>query len=182
MTADNQGTLITGRHLGGIQFAVVIEESHEDKAVITEHPVEQGAKINDHAYMEPAKLTIRAGHSDTLGEGASREIYEKLLELMRKREPFDIVTGKRLYQNMLVEAVSMTTDLTTENALLVTADCREVIIVKVETAEVPERKKQKSPARTGKTASKGQKQAKAADASKQQPAKRKSMLKAALSS
>lgn len=178
MTADSQGTLITGRHLGGIQFAIVIEEVHEDKAVITEHPVEQGAKINDHAYMEPAKLTIKAGHSDTEGAGASREIYEKLLELMRKREPFDIVTGKRLYQNMLIEAVSITTDLTTENALLVAADCREVIIVKVETAEVPERKAQKNPARTGKTASKGQKQAKAADASKQ-PAKRKSMLKGA---
>lgn len=173
MSADS-GTVITGRNLGGIQFAVVIEESHEDKAVITEHPVEQGAKINDHAYMEPAKVSIRAGHSDTKGPGASREIYEKLLDLMRKREPFEIVTGKRLYKNMLVEAVSMTTDAVTENALEVTADCREVIIVSVETAEVPPRKQQKSPARTGQTASKGQKQARTT-----QP-KRQSILDAAL--
>lgn len=40
MSADT-GTVITGRHLGGIQFAIVIEEQHEDKVVITEHPVER---------------------------------------------------------------------------------------------------------------------------------------------
>lgn len=176
----NAGSLITGRNLGGIQFAVVVEEQHQDKAVITEHPVEKGAKISDHAFMEPARLSIRAAHSDTQGIGASREIYEKLLELMAKREPFAIVTGKRLYQNMLIEAVSMTTDAITENALEVTADCREVIIVSSQTAEVPPRSNQKEPARTGQTAAKGQKQAKPVDSGKTQgPAKRQSMLKSA---
>ena len=59
----------------------------------------------------------------------------------------------------------------TENSLEVVADCREVIIVSVETTEVPPRKQQKNPARTGQTANKGQKQT-------SEP-KRKSMLKAA---
>ena len=166
------GSVITGRNLGGIVFAVVIEESHEDKVSITEHPVEQGAKISDHAYVEPASLTIRAGHSDSLGAGASREIYEQLLELMRKREPFEIVTGKRLYENMLLESVSATTDSSTENALQVTAQCREVIIVKTQTASVPPRNRHKNAGRTGGSADKGQKQAKATP--------RKSMLKAGL--
>lgn len=156
------GTAITGRNLGGLQFAVVVEESHEDKVTITEHPVEQGAKINDHAYVEPASLTIRAGHSDTAGAGASREMYEKLLELMRKREPFEIVTGKRLYQNMLLESVSTTTDSTTEHGLQVMAQCREVIIVQTQTASVPPRSRHKNAGRTGGSADKGQKQAKAA--------------------
>lgn len=95
---------------------------------------------------------------------------------MRKREPFEIVTGKRVYQNMLVEGVSITTDAITENALEVVADCREVIMVSVERAEVPPRKQQKNPARTGQTASKGQKQAKASNA---EPVRR-SMLDSAL--
>lgn len=162
-------TLITGRNLGGLCFAVVLEESHEDKVTITEHPVEQGAKISDHAYVEAASLTIRAGHSDAMGMGASREMYEKLLELMRKREPFEIVTGKRLYSNMLIEAISATTDATTEHGLQVTVQCREVLIVKTQTAKVPPRSRQKSAGRTGQSADKGQKQAKAAP---------KSMLKA----
>ncbi|MBD5416952.1 MAG: hypothetical protein HDR50_04690 [Desulfovibrio sp.] len=159
---SESGTVITGRNLGGLQFAVVVEEAHEDKVTITEHPVEQGAKINDHAYVEPASLTLRAGHSDTAGPGASREIYEKLLELMRKREPVEIVTGKRLYTNMLVEAVNTTTDNTSEHALFVTAQCREVIIVQTQTTSVPPRKRHKNAGRTGGSADKGQKQAKAA--------------------
>lgn len=158
---SESGTIFTGRNLGGLQFAVVVEEAHEDKVTITEHPVEQGAKINDHAYVEPASLTIRAGHSDTAGPGASRELYEKLLELMRKREPVEIVTGKRLYSNMLVEAVSTTTDSTSEHALFVTAQCREVIIVQTQTTSVPPRKRHKNAGRTGGSADKGQKQAKA---------------------
>lgn len=166
------GTIITGRNLGGLQFAVVVEESHEDKVTITEHPVEQGAKINDHAYVEPAVLTIRAGHSDTAGAGAAREMYDKLLELMRKREPIEIVTGKRLYSNMLLESVSTTTDSTTENALQVTAQCREIIIVQTQVASVPPRKRHKDAGRTGGSADKGQKQARAAP--------RESMMQAGL--
>lgn len=166
------GTVITGRNLGGLQFAVVVEEGHEDKVTITEHPVEQGAKINDHAYVEPASLTVRAGHSDSAGAGASREIYEKLLELMRKREPIEIVTGKRLYGNMLIESVSTTTDASTEHALQVTVQCREVIIVQTQTASVPPRSRHKNAGRTGGSADKGQKQAKATP--------KKSILKAGL--
>lgn len=159
MAEQQAGTVITGRNLGGLQFAVVVEEQHEDKLTITEHPVEQGANINDHAYVMPAALTIRAGVSDSAGDGAAREMYDKLLELMRKREPFAVVTGKRLYENMLLESVTCTTDAATEKALVVTASCREVIIVRTRTASVPPRNRHKNAARTGGTADKGQKQA-----------------------
>lgn len=167
---SDQGTILTGRNMGGLQFAVVVEEQHEDKLTITEHPVEQGANVNDHAYVMPAMLTIRAGVSDAGGAGAAREMYEKLLDLMRKREPFDIVTGKRLYENMLLENVSTSTDSQSEHSLIVTAQCREVIIVRTQVASVPPRKRHKNAARTGGVSDKGQKQAKA---------RPQSMLKAA---
>jgi len=157
---SDQGTVITGRNLGGLQFAVTVEEQHEDKLTITEHPVEQGANINDHAYVNAAVLTIRAGVSDTAGEGKAQEMYEKLLELQRKREPLSIVTGKRLYENMLLENVSTMTDKATEKTLLVTAQCREVIIVRTQTASVPPRSRHKNAAKTGGVSDKGQKQAK----------------------
>ena len=157
---SDQGTILTGRrNMGGLQFAVVVEEQHEDKLTITEHPVEQGANVNDHAYVMPAMLTIRAGVSGA--EGAAREMYEKLLDLMRKREPFDVVTGKRLYENMLLENVSTSTDSQSEHSLIVTAQCRQVIIVRTRVASVPPRKRHKNAARTGGVSDKGQKQAKA---------------------
>jgi hypothetical protein len=160
------------RSIGGLYPGVVVEESHEDALEITEHPVEQGAAVNDHAFKKPQVVTIRAGVSDSVEWGGDRpsvEFYEKLLELQQKREPFDIITGKRQYKNMLIATLSVTTDEATENCLLFSAECREVIIVRTQAVSVPPRKNQAKAAKTGATADKGQKQP-----------QRKSMLKAGL--
>jgi hypothetical protein len=42
--------------------------------------------------------------------------------------PFDVVTGKRLYTNMLIRALEVTTDRTSENVLSAVLTLREVII------------------------------------------------------
>lgn len=161
------------RSIGGLYPDVIIEESHEDSLEITEHPVEQGAAIHDHAFKKPETVTIRGGVSDASdsgGEKASVEFYEKLLELQKKREPFDIVTGKRRHKNMLIESLSVITGPDTENCLVFTAECREVIIVKTQVTSVPPRRNQASPGKTGATADKGQ----------QQPQRRQSILKGGL--
>jgi hypothetical protein len=150
----------------------VLEENHEDSLTITEHPVEQGASISDHAFKKPESVTIRGGVSDsTPGAGAyaARTFYEALLELQKKREPFDLVTGKRLYKNMLLESLSVVTTMDTEHSLMFTAVCREVIIVQARVATIPPRQ---SHARkdTGAVTDKGP----------QQPVRRQSVLKAGL--
>lgn len=161
------------RSIGGLYPQIVVEESHEDSLEITEHPVEQGAAINDHAFKKPESVTIRGGVSDSSPEGGekpSQEFYDKLLELQKKREPFDIVTGKRLHKNMLIESLTVVSDAETENALLFTAQCREVIIVKTQVTSVPPRKNHANPGKTGATV----------DAGQQQPQKRQSILKGGL--
>lgn len=161
MVNDGQGTaatIITGRNLGGITFDVVLEESHEDGLEITEHPVEHGANINDHAWLKPATVTIRAGVSDMAGDGHSRDVYEQLQKLQASREPFSIVTGKRLYDDMLLETLTTVTDANTENALMVSAQCRQVIIVYTQVTSVPPRARHASPGKTGGTTGKGQTQ------------------------
>lgn len=42
-----------------------IEEVHTDDLEITDHPVEQGATISDHAFKRPAEVVITAGWSDS---------------------------------------------------------------------------------------------------------------------
>ncbi len=44
---------------------VTLEEIHRDELEITEHPVERGAAISDHAYKRPAEVIIRCGWSDS---------------------------------------------------------------------------------------------------------------------
>ncbi|MFM0044127.1 phage baseplate protein [Paraburkholderia sediminicola] len=42
-----------------------IEEVHTDDLEITDHPVEQGTAISDHAFKRPSELIVTAGWSDS---------------------------------------------------------------------------------------------------------------------
>lgn len=155
------------RSLGGLTFDVVVEETHEDGLVITEHPVERGAPISDHAYVKPKTVTIK-GAASNAGSSLNRDgdeqrvttLYDKLLKLQASREPFDVVTGKRSYTSMLLETLSETTDSTSAGTLMITANCREVIIVETKTATVPARSRHANAAKTGGVEEKGDKQPK----------------------
>lgn len=164
----------TPRFIGPMVPDVTIEETHTDTLVITDHPVEQGSVISDHAFKQPAKLTIRAGWSNSspqaggvfgllnpLGGGWSgytQEIYQQLLALQALREPLDIVTGKRIYRNMLLQSLVLVTNEKTENALMVTIECREVIIVETLATTVAAKSNQAQPQNTAAIENTGSKQ------------------------
>jgi len=137
------------RIIGFIIPECVVQENHSDRLQITQHPVEIGTAISDHAFMLPFEVTIRFGFSGVAGPaarlgfgsglgsfpGVMVGIYTSLQQLMQQREPFTIITGKRLYQNMLLVDMQVTTDQHTENVLMVEAHCQQVIIVA--TSSVP---------------------------------------------
>lgn len=165
-----------GRKLGGIIPNVVVEEVHTDTLTITDHPVEQGAPITDHAFKNPAELSMRIGWSssslaldsvvssvvDSVKAGklttpkikTVRDIYEDLLKLQASRKPFDVSTGKRLYKDMLIKSISTTTDASSENALVVSVVLRQVIIVQTKAAKL-KAEAQKNPAKTAPAVDRG---------------------------
>lgn len=155
-----------------------LREVHRDTLEISDHPIEQGAAISDHAFKRPAEVVIECGWSntpslpggirgaatalignaipiagaalaalDTIGTVQSlmngnavdqvRATYQQLLELQSSRIPFDIYTGKRVYKNMLFRELMTTTEAATENSLLITATCRQVILVATRTVTIP---------------------------------------------
>lgn len=145
---------LQSRRIGLLIPDVVISEKHSDTLEITEHPVESptsttaGASddgagyIADHAFRRPSELMMEVGFAgggslldlvDTSGIGLSlgispKETYEKLLKLQRDRKPFDVVTGKRIYKNMLIRVLDVTTDKYTENVLMASLVLREIIL------------------------------------------------------
>jgi hypothetical protein len=152
------------RMFGPFVAQVTFEEVHDDELEITEHPVEQGAAITDHAYKKPARLRIRCAWSNSpsspglisgvvgglvAGQQAAvqsflggnsvsavRDVYSKLLKLQADRVPFRATTGKRVYENMLVKSLSVTTDPATENSLVVVATFQQIIRVSTSTISV----------------------------------------------
>ena len=152
-------TVRSKRQFGGFTAMVTVEEGHTDTLTITEHPVEQGAAITDHAFKNPADLMLNVGWSDS-GESeiAVTEVYAQLLELQASREPFDVTTGKRNYQNMLIQSLVTYTDEKTENALMVQVGLKQIIIVETQTVTVPPREVQAQPQSTAETTNAGTKQ------------------------
>ena len=147
------------RRIGILIPSVVVSEKHSDALEITEHPVEKPTTnsasgfIADHAYKRPSEVTMECGFAgggslldfiDTSSIGLSaglspKETYQKLLDMQLERVPFDVVTGKRVYSNMLVRAIEVTTDKTSDNVLNCTLTLREVIITQTKNATVADK-------------------------------------------
>jgi hypothetical protein len=135
-------TIITSRSFQPMQGSFVtqptvwVEERLDDTLVITDHPVEQGATISDHAYKRPAEVTLRLGWR---GESQTelQSIYQGFLQLQAESILFDLYTGKRHYFNMLVSHISVATNERTENILDGTIHCRQVILVSTTAVNVP---------------------------------------------
>lgn len=51
--------------IGGIDIQATLEEVMTDTVHVTDHPVEAGAEVSDHAYYRPAELTLRCGWSNS---------------------------------------------------------------------------------------------------------------------
>lgn len=54
-----------GETLPDIIAQAVVEERHQDELEVTDHPVEVGAMIADHAYKRPATVTLTLGWSNS---------------------------------------------------------------------------------------------------------------------
>lgn len=159
------------RKIGLIIPSVVVSEKHSDTLEITEHPVEIGAAVADHAYKRPSEVVMEVGFAgggslldfvDTSSIGLSlglspQETYQELLDLQNSRIPFDVVTGKRLYSNMLIRALEVNTEKATENVLSAVLTLREVLITQTQQVTVANKSDMKDGASTSAVANAGTK-------------------------
>lgn len=143
--------------IGGYFFDAVFSTGHSTHLNITSHPVQLGANISDHAYMEPARITVDLGMSDahlslvsgqfSTAASRSKAAYEALVKLQSDRKPFTVVTRLSSYDNILLEDLSSTEDNKSYNGLRATATLRQIIMVSVPTLN----KISARPQTTGKT-------------------------------
>lgn len=122
--------------MGDFYFDAVFRTDHNATMMITEHPVQTGAPIADHAYLEPEEITCEIGMTDVNGDGLSVQMYQQLRELMNRREPFTLVTRLHSYENMLISALSVPDDYTTMFALKASIVFKQIRVVQVATVQV----------------------------------------------
>lgn len=109
--------------IGPIPVSVVLTESHSSTLGITENPIETGAKITDHAYVEPKRLTL------DFADANAALTFNALVRFQESRVPFTVVSGLYVYTNMLIRSLKADRDDTFSRILKGSADIQEVIIV-----------------------------------------------------
>ena len=133
-------------NIGGWFFDAILRSTHTSRLKITDHPVQTGAALTDHSYLEPKELTMEIGMSDTAtslipgqftgGWSRSVQAFRVLKELQAIRVPMQVHSRLGLYQNMLIEEISAPDDFTTLNGLRCTVTLREIIVAQVRTVKI----------------------------------------------
>ena len=143
--------------IGGLYFDAILKTDHTSKLTMTDHPVEVGANITDHSYVEPDEVSIEVGMSDSgigVGRsgGGSRSVnaFQELRKLQRDRQPMTVVTRLNTYRNMLISSITAPDDYTTMHAMKAVVMLREIIMVQTATVSVSPRASAE-PQKTGST-------------------------------
>jgi hypothetical protein len=128
-------------NIGGYFFDAFLRVEHSSSLKITSHPVQSGANISDHAYMEPVTLVMEVGMSDAMDslipnqfkgfDTKSVTAYNVLTDLQESRVPFEVHTRLKHYTNMLIENISTADDFKTMNGLRCTVTMKQILLVDV---------------------------------------------------
>lgn len=140
-------------------FDAIFTIQHDNSLNITEHPIQTGADIADHAYEEACRLTFDIGMSDVMksfikgqftnNKSRSISAYLKLRELQKQRLPITVVTKLGTYTNMMVETISSTEDNKTTYGLRVTVVLKQIFVVNVATVKISSRPHKSSSSNEG---------------------------------
>ena len=109
--------------IGPVFIDCVISERPESTLEITEIPVESGARITDHAVVAPKRVTL-----DIANHNAA-ESFRAMVAFQERREPFTLVTGLSVFNNMLIKSISTERDASFSTVLRAKIELQEIVIV-----------------------------------------------------
>jgi hypothetical protein len=129
-------------------FDAILRVDHFQELTATRHPVQNGAPIVDHAYLQPARVVLEIGMSDALAvysggqffsnpfsgnPSKSVSAYQALITLQELRIPLQLTTRLNTYQNMLIESIRSPDDLKTRYGLRATITFIQILTATVVT-------------------------------------------------
>lgn len=130
-------------------FDAILRAEHRQELRKTEHPIQSGASIVDHAYLLPARVTLEIGMSDcmarhvagqfTSSSSKSISAFQTLLDLQASRLPLVLNTRLASYANMLIESISAVENRETQFALKASVTLSQIIVANLATNTVSAR-------------------------------------------
>ncbi len=141
----------TQKAIAGIELDAVISESHTNTVKLTTNPVEVGSDVTDNAVVEAKVINIIADVTDTPLSPASQGLlidpvtdrfgtstalnltrsavaYNAMVDLMNARNPIDVQTKLKLYNNMVITALAVTQDKDTSRMVAMDITMTELLL------------------------------------------------------
>lgn len=135
-------------NIGGYFFDGFINVDINSELSISSNPVESGASVSDHAYINPARIDMTIKMSDVhqsfvsgqFEGGWSRSVtaYEILRELQRNRVPVSVLTRLELFENMLISSIVANDNSDTYQSLDAKVSLVELPVARVKTVKISE--------------------------------------------
>jgi hypothetical protein len=149
-TANQQSsTSSTSQSPTTYYFQAMLRAYSAERVVLTNHPVQGGASISDHAYVEPAELLLDVGFSDvqasptpnqyTGGTSQSATAFQVFQAIKNAKVPCALVTRLASYMNMVLVEISAPQNQETFAAALITLRFKQVIVGTVSTVPASSR-------------------------------------------
>lgn len=143
---DYNALLYCKTNIAGFFFDGVLSVSHERNLTTTSNPVETGAAIVDHAYTEPAKITMKVIVSDVHqslvpgqfdgGYARHTQAWQLLKQLQEDRIPMFVFTKLDTYENMLITSISADDNCDTFECLIANVELTEIPVARVKEVKI----------------------------------------------
>jgi hypothetical protein len=127
------GKKYTKSKIGSVFLDATLLETHESTSVATSFPIEDGSFISDYIINNPETLQITGLVTDTplsFFSGFNRSItaFNELLRAQKNKELLNVVTGVKIYENMVLTSINVPRDSQTGSSLTFNISLQKVIL------------------------------------------------------
>lgn len=127
--------------ISGVVLDAVLSEDHSYNSRVTNYPVENGLIISDHIINEPDALQITGVVSDTplsfltllanpigVSNAPSVNAFNALVEIHNRRERITVVTGIKVYTNMVITSLQVPRNVQSGQSLTFVIDLQKIFL------------------------------------------------------
>lgn len=148
MAAENVVRTYIDCDTGSFFFDAIFSTEISSELTITEHPIQDGSDISDHAFENGKVITLDIGMSDVMEDinykfigDSTRSIntYKFFDKLQVDKLPVKLINKFGTFNNLLVKSILIKDTKDTMYGLRATVVLKEIYIVRVGTIKVSER-------------------------------------------
>lgn len=137
--------------IGTVNLDCVFSENTSEDSDVTDYPIETGSYIQDNIYNRPITFSLSGFLTDTpigyiqtienlfdtTNQSLTQSAIDALETLKETRTPFTVVTGMRLYTNMVFTSFNFSRD--TNNGRSANIDCtfKQLLFASYQTVQIP---------------------------------------------